>query len=180
MRQSTLNELTRFLVEMDADLVASNRRSIQRSRVTTLIIQIVLVIMIFLFILNARLLWNLAQGMDNSLQTVDEMVLGFGRITEDVSGVHHSVQAMGQDLYTLQVITDSMHGIQADVAAMQAYLQAVNASVLGVNSKLYGVENVMGGLDGQMRGITQNVQTMGHSVQQISRPAKLMNSFMPW
>lgn len=180
MRKETLDELVSFLNDMDEDMAASNDRSIKRSKVTSAVIWIVMIIMGLLFLLNAKLLMNLARGMDNSLQTVDELVVSFGSITGDMSDITHSVHSMNNNLEAMDIMSESMQQIQGNVADMDTALVTINESVGGVKGRLFGVDEAMSRVDGNMRGIGHNVRNIGGSVNQISRPAKIMNSFMPW
>lgn len=180
MRQQILDDLTRFMREMEDDLSCCYRDEIDKQRMTTRIIRGTLALMLAVLIANSYYLYQLSAGLHESLLMVDVMAHRFGQVTDSLSRVTGSMTHIGARLQTLDGIDSDMAGVTGEVVRISDALCGISGTVTELSDELLRVNQSMGVIDGQVFHMTGNVQQIGGGMQKISGPMNFMNKMVPW
>lgn len=180
MRQEILDELSRFLYEMEGDLSRCYRDEIDKQRMTSRIIRGTLTLLLVLVVANCYYLYQLSTGLHDSLQTIDVMADRFGHVTESLNRVTGTVTHIGARMQTLDGIDADMADVTGEVVRISDALAGIAATVAGLSDELLHVNRSMGVIDGQVFHMTGNVQQIDGGMNRISGPMGFMNSMMPW
>ena len=180
MRQQILDELSRFLHDMEGELSCCYREEIDNHRMTTRIVRGTLALLVTVVIANCYYLYQLSAGLHQSLLMVDVMAHRFGQVTESLNRVTGSVSHIGSRLQTLDGIDSDMADVTREVVSISTALSGISDTVTQLSDELLRVNRSMGAIDGQVFHMTGNVQQIGGGMQQISGPMSFMNKMMPW
>lgn len=180
MRQEILDELSRFLGEMESELSCCYRDEIARQRMTSRIIRGTLALLLVVVVANCYYLYQLATGLHDSLQTIDVMADRFGRVTASLNRVTGAVTHIGGQMQTLDAIDADMAEVTGEVVRISDALAGIAGTVTGLSGELLRVDQSMGVIDGQMFHMTGNVQQIDGGMHRLSGPMNFMNSMMPW
>lgn len=180
MRQQILDELTRFLGEMEGELSCSYREETDSQRMTTRIVRGTLALLSALVIANCYYLYQLSSGLHESLLMVDVMAHRFGQVTDSLNRVTGSVTHIGTRMQTLDGIDADLAEVTGEVERISGALTGISATVAGLSGELQAVNRSMGVIDGQVLTMTGDVRQLDGGMQQISGPMGFMNRMMPW
>lgn len=180
MKQQTLDELSNFLAEMETELSCCNARELGKRRLTSRIIQVTLAMMLVLLVANSYYLYQLSNGLSDSLHMVDTMAEQFGRVTGSLAQVTDSIDVINKQFVSLDGIDADMAMVSDEVSTISGSLLGISDTVTGLSSELYQIDRSMSVMDGQVYGMTGNVQQIGSSVNKMAGPMSTFNSMMPW
>ncbi|MEZ5541800.1 MAG: hypothetical protein R3F42_07135 [Pseudomonadota bacterium] len=180
MRQQILDELTRFLGEMEGELSCVYRDEIDKQRMTSRIVRGTLALLLAVVTANCYYLYQLSTGLHESLVMVDVMAHRFGQVTTSLNRVTGSVAHIGERIQSLDGIDTDMGAVTTEVVRITAALSGIAGTVTDLSVELQQVNAAMGVIDGQVYGLTGNVRQIGGGMQQMSGPMSFMNKMMPW
>lgn len=180
MNKAILNELTRFLDEMEGELSCCNEEELRKRRTTSRIIQGTLGLILILFVANSYCLYILSTGLSESLTMVDSMAVRFGQVTGSLNRVTGSVSSINVQLATLDGIDADMAKVSSEVSSISNALLGINSTITGLSGEVQTVDRSMGVINNQVYNLSGNVQQIGGSVHKISKPMGFMNKMMPW
>jgi methyl-accepting chemotaxis protein len=180
MNKAILDELTRFLNEMEGDLSCCNEEELRKQGITSRIIKGTLALMLVLFVANSYSLYLLSTGLSESLEMVDSMAVRFGQVTGSLSRVTDSVSSIDVQLATLDRIDADMAEVSSEVSNISNALLGINSTVTGLSGEMQVVDRSMGVINSQVYNMSGNVQQMGGNVHKISKPMGIMNKMVPW
>ena len=180
MKQQILDELSRFLVEMEQELSCCNEQELSKRRLTSRIIKGTMTLMLVLLIANSYFLYQLSTGLSDNLRMVDQMAEQFGRVTGSLSHLTDSVGVIGTHVVTLDSIDVDMAAVSSGIVSISSSLDGISGTVSGLGDELYYVDHSMSILDGQVYGMTGNMRQIGSNVDRMAAPMRIFNSMMPW
>lgn len=180
MRQEILDELTRFLGEMEGELSCCYRDEINKQRMTSRIVRGTLALLLALVTANCYYLYQLSNGLHESLQMVDVMAQQFSQVTGSLNRVTGAVSRIGSHMQTLDGIDADMAEVTGEVVRIGTALTGISGTVTNLSEELLHVNRSMGVIDGQVYQMTGNVQQIGGGMHRISGPMSFMNKMMPW
>jgi len=180
MKQQILDELSRFLGEMEQELSCCNEQELSKRRLTSRIIKGTLTLMLVLLVANSYFLYQLSTGLSDNLRMVDRMAEQFGRVTVSLAHLTDSVGTIGTHVVMLDSIDSDMAVVSSGIVTISGSLDSISGTVSSLGNELYYVDRSMSVMDGQVYGLTGNMRQIGSNVDRMAGPMKMFNSMMPW
>lgn len=180
MKQQILDELTRFLGEMEEELSCCNQEELTKRQLTSKIIRGTLLLVLCLFAANSYYLYQLSSGLSDSLAMIDVMAERFGHATGSLRRITGEVDSISTKFHVLDGINTDMANVSHEVAAIGGSLGGISATVGSLGNEMQQVNFSMSLMDAQVYGMNGNVQQIGSDMHKMSGPMNFMNKMMPW
>ena len=180
LNKEVSTELCRFLTDMEADLNTANEKSIKNRLVTTMFIRTTFAILFVVAIVDGFLLHTLSDGIKDSLHHVDVMSKDFNTIAENMSSITLSVNGIDNKMTALSHISDNVFTIGNNMELLTQDMDTLVITFNGIENEIQYMDTSILFVDNRVRGMSHDMHYIGQDMNNMARPIKWMNKFMPW
>lgn len=180
MRQDTLDELVRFLTEKESQMEEDCATARRHGRITSMIMRSALLLVMVLAVAAAWLLYLLSIGLQQNLDSAARMTDGFSDISSNMQVITRDVVAMNHSVQSIIVIDADVSKMATTLVDMDQGVGGLSGDISKIASHMYHFDVSLADMESQMMVLSNDVRRMGGSINQISKPMRMMNAFMPW
>ncbi len=164
---------------IDRHIDEHNAAGLKRREITNLLIRGITIFLAILAIVNLYLLVDLDRSMRAIVTSMDEMTAHFAAVSTEMVKVTEHTSNIGIHMDSLPSVESSMTGINTEMDYMDRSVKSIDHSLSAVNGDLGTIDRSMIELNGRLYHLNRNVAIIRHDMNKISKPARLMNDFLP-
>lgn len=180
MKAEISKELCTFLTDMEKDLDDANQEAIQRRYITSVVIRISMIVLIFLGLANVYLLDLLNTGLSSTLANADNISKEFSSIGQDMALMTRSVKGMDNEMQALTGIAGSMATISNNMGLMTFEMHNIANVVTGIENSVGHVDKSMNHVEHSMQDVSNNMYFISEDMHRMAKPVGWMNNILPW